>query len=127
MWLFTQYGFFSVVCGLDLSHGTGTPDPEMLMVRARVRTHLEALQQRCPQLAATQIVDSAGTDYRFRIVVPKQVWVDVARDLAAEIDYNNFKNRAHVSAHDERYVDALHDVWGVMLRLQTPATRKGRP
>ena len=34
--------------------------------------------------------------------------------LAAEIDYGNFKGRAERNSHDERYVDALHAVWGVM-------------
>lgn len=66
------------------------------------------------------IDETADTDYRFRIVVPKPVWVAVAQELAAEIDYGNFKDRAHSRSGDDRYVHAPHDVWSVMERLQRP-------
>lgn len=126
MWMFTQYGFYSVVCGLDLAGHSHGIDPETLMVRARDRRHLESLQKRFAQLSSIPIVDTLQTDYRFRMVVPKQVWVDVARDLAAEIDYGNFKSRAHSRTDDDQYVDALHKVWEVMMNLQASAVRKGK-
>jgi hypothetical protein len=53
-------------------------------------------------------------------VVPKPVWIEVSQELAAEIDYGNFKDRAHSGSGDDKYVDALHDVWEVMERLQRP-------
>ncbi|MCE9631695.1 MAG: hypothetical protein K8S94_13390 [Planctomycetia bacterium] len=90
------------------------------MVRARCRRHLESLQKRFPQLASTAIDDTPNTDYRFRIVVPKPVWIEVTQELATEIDYGNFKDRAHSRSGDERYVDALHDVWAVTEKLQRP-------
>jgi hypothetical protein len=121
MWLFTQYGFYSVVCGRDLHGNAARVDPDTLMVRARSLRHLESLQKRFPQLASLAIGDTADTDYRFRIVVPKPVWVEVTRELAAEIDYGNFKDRAHSRSSDDRYVDALHDVCEVMERLQRPS------
>ena len=55
------------------------------------------------------------------MVVAKAVWTEVARDLADEIDYGNFKERAERRSHDDRYVDALHAVSGVMERLQRPS------
>lgn len=91
------------------------------MVRARTREHLESLQKHFPQLTAAEITDTTNTDYRFRMVVAKTVWAEVAQELAAEIDYGNFKDRAERRSHDDRYVDALHDVWGVMKRLQPPS------
>jgi len=121
MWLFTQYGFYSVVCARDLEGDGSRFDPEHFMVRARSRRHLELLQERFPELASLPIGDTANTDYRFRIVVPKTTWAEVARELAAEIDYGNFKERAERRSHDDRYVDALHAVWGVMERLQRPS------
>lgn len=121
MWLFTQYGFYSVVCARDLAGNPTRVDPDIFMVRARSRKHLETLQTRFSQLAALEIVETSNTDYRYRMVVAKTVWADVARELAAEIDYGNFKERAERRSHDDRYVDALHAVWGVMERLQRPS------
>lgn len=121
MWLFTQYGFYSVVCARDLLGNPSRVDPNTLMVRARSRQHIESLQKRFPQLASLPIGDTANTDYRFRIVVPKPIWVEVAQELASEVDYGNFKDRAHSQSGDDRYVDALHDVWEVMERLQRPS------
>ena len=37
MWLFTQYGFFSVVCARDLTGKMKGIDPNTFMVRARSR------------------------------------------------------------------------------------------
>ncbi|MFM8548465.1 MAG: hypothetical protein ACKODB_12800, partial [Betaproteobacteria bacterium] len=96
-------------------------DPNTFMVRARSRRHLESLQKRFPQLASFAIDETAGSDYRFRIVVPKPVWVEVAQQLASEVAYGNFKDRAHSQSGDDRYVDALHDVWEGMERLQRPS------
>jgi hypothetical protein len=121
MWLFTQYGFYSVVCARDLQGGPNRIDPSAVMVRARCRRHIESLQKRFPQFAPLEIGDTADTDYRFRIVVSKPVWVEVAQELALEIDYGNFKDRALSHSGDERYVHALHDVWAVMERLQRPS------
>jgi hypothetical protein len=120
MWLFTQYGFYSVVCARDLAGSPSRIDPDNLMVRARNRLHLESLQQRFQQLQPFKIVESTNTDYRFRLVVPKPMWVEVTRELAAEIDYGNFKARAHSRAGDDDYVDAMHAVWEVMESLQLP-------
>ena len=121
MWLFTQYGFYSVVCARDLAGNPTRIDPDTFMVRARSPRHLKALQKRFPQLASVEITDTRNTDYRYRILVAKTVWADVARELTAEIDYGNFKDRAERRSHDDRYVDALHTVWGVMERLQQPS------
>jgi len=121
MWLFTQYGFYSVVCARDLTGNTTRIDPDTFMVRARCRKHLESLQKRFPQLAAAEITDTTNTDYRYRMVVAKCLWAGVAQELTAAIDYGNFKERAERSTHDDRYVDALHAVWGVMEQLQRPS------
>lgn len=118
MWLFTQYGFYSVVCARDLEGDGSRFDPEHVMVRARSRRHLESLQQRFPELASLPIGDTANTDYRFRIVVPKTTWAEVARALAGEIDYGNFKSRVHSRTSDADYTHALHEVWAVMEKLQ---------
>ena len=122
MWLFTKYGFFSAVCAREGDGRSGRPvDTSRIMVRARVRQHLEALQKRFPELLeGTEIQEFVGTDYAYRIFVPKKVWVQVASLLADDTDYDNFKSEVarHQGSAGAAYEHALHSVWSVMNRLQ---------
>lgn len=122
MWLFTKYGFFSVVCARqgDGSHGMPV-DHDRMMVRARVAEHLAALKERFPdELGGSEIVTTAHTDYACRLFVEKANWVRVAAALAEETDYDNFKNAVSRSlgTAGSEYLHSLHDVWGVMHKLQ---------
>ena len=120
MWLFTKHGFYSVVCARKGNGGYGQPiDESRLMVRARLRQHLETLKTRFPVLlgdAAIQVFP--GSDYAFRIFVPKTAWATIAAELAAEISYDNFKSEVARGSAGDDYEAALHDVWSVMDRLQ---------
>ena len=122
MWLFTKHGFFSAACARNGNGKRGQPvDPDRIMVRARVRDHLEALKKRFPEfLSDCEIQESAGTDYAFRLFVQKSAWKQVAAGLAEETDYDNFKSE--VARHQGRagaaYEHSLHEVWSVMHRLQ---------
>ena len=47
MWIFTKHGFFSAVSARQGDGKHGEPvDIDCIMVRARIRGHLEALKQR---------------------------------------------------------------------------------
>ena len=130
-WIFSRHGFFSVVASRGGDGHPGDPiDPDRVMVRARARDHLYALQNRFPDsLGQAAIHESASADYAFRLFVPKSVWADILSDLVGDIDYDNFKaevagrpnsavvDRLSASARP-MYEEALHDVWAVMLRLQ---------
>lgn len=73
MWLFTKYGFFSTVCARqdDGKHGRDV-DPTRIMVRARVRKHLEELQKRFAELiGGCKVCEFTGSDYAYRIFVDK--------------------------------------------------------
>ena len=130
MWLFTKHGFFSVVCARQGDSRQRQPiDTTRLMVRARVRGHLEALKKRWPdQLGACDIRTSAGTDYAFRMFVDKPAWSRVLSELALETDYDNFK--AEVARYQGRaggrYERSLHEVWSVMHELQGSRTSRHR-
>jgi hypothetical protein len=122
MWICTRYGFFSTVSARQGEGGKGQPvDPGRVMVRARVRDHLDRLRRRFPsELGGAEILESRGTDYRFRIFLAKETWIRVLSGLAAETDYDNFKSEVarHQGAAGADYGHALHEVWGVMNRLQ---------
>lgn len=122
MWIFTKLGFFSAVCARrgDGSH-TQPIDLDKIMVRTRVRDHLEALKDHFPHLLGEcEIQESASTDYAYRLFVQKSVWSQVLASLAEETDYDNFKSAVarHQNNFDNEYEKSLHNVWSVMYRLQ---------
>ena len=122
MWIFTKHGFFSAVCARQGDGKHGQPvDPDRIMVRARVRGHLEALKKRFPDLLGEcEIQDSVGTDYAYRLFVQKSAWTQVLAGLAEETDYDNFKSEVvrHQGPAGAAYEHSLHEVWSVMNRLQ---------
>jgi len=122
MWLFTKHGFYSSVCARqgDGSHDQPV-DPDRIMVRARVRSHLESLKTQFNDLLGDcDIREFAGTDYAYRIFVPKSVWSQVLVGLNEEMDYDNFKSEVarHQGSAGADYEHSLHEVWSVMNRLQ---------
>ena len=122
MWIFTKHGFFSAVCARKGDGRHDQPvDPDRIMVRARVRGHLEALKKRFPELLGQcEIQEFSGADYAFRIFVAKSVWSPVLSGLAEETDYDNFKSEVarHQGRRGTAYEHALHEVWSVMNGLQ---------
>jgi len=122
MWIFTKHGFFSAVCARQGEGEPGQPvDPERIMVRARVRRHLESLKERFSDLlGGCEIREFAHSDYAFRIFVPKSAWTEVMAELAGETDYDNFKSvvARHQGREGAAYGHALHQVWSTMHRLQ---------
>jgi hypothetical protein len=122
MWIFTKHGFFSAVCARQGDGGHRQPvDLNRIMVRARLRGHLEALKKRFATLLGDcEIQENTGTDYAYRLFVAKSVWTQVLAGLAEETDYDNFKSE--VARHQGRagaaYEHSLHDVWSVMYKLQ---------
>ena len=122
MWIFTRYGFYSAVCARQGDGGRGQPvDKDRIMVRARVRSHLEALMGRYSDLLSDiEIKEFPGTDYAYRVFLPKTVWSHVVAELSNELDYDNFKSEVarHQGSDGAAYEHSLHDVWSVMYRLQ---------
>ena len=122
MWVFTKYGFFSAVCARKGGGKYGQPvDPDRIMIRARLRSHLEALLKRFPDvLGESEIQTFTGTDYAFRVFVAKPAWSDMLAAMAEETDYDNFKSEVarHLGKDGMAYEKSLHDVWDVMYGLQ---------
>jgi hypothetical protein len=122
MWIFTKYGFYSAVCARQGTGGHGQAvDRERMMVRGRLRSHLQALKDRFPEfLGPCDIYESAGVDYAVRLFVPKTTWQRVLAALADEADYDNFKEevKRHQGAAGTAYQKALEQVWSVMRKLQ---------
>lgn len=127
MWIFSIHGFFSAVSAREGKSGYGKVDATRIMVRARVRAHLERLASVYPeQLAGREILESPGNDYRWRVFMPKEVWAQVMASLALDTDYDNFKSEAgrQWPKDDAGYVHMLHGIWSRHADMQTNGAGK---
>jgi hypothetical protein len=105
MWIFTPFGFFSIV---------QKPGDTKLTVRARVAEDLDNLRTRVPGLGET--VAGAGTDYRYRATVsPTNLGIGLAQIIRG-LDYSNFKTEVHRQQGPARAA-AYGLVWGQLLDL----------
>ena len=109
---FHQIRFFSAVCEHKAS---GAIDESRILVRSRDSRHLKNLKTKFKLSCA--IRDNEGTDYAFRMTLPKAEWARIVSELAMEQDYTNFKNEAanNMQETSRTYVQALHKVWSIML------------
>lgn len=110
MWIFTQYGFFSVT--------ESTRRGDDIQIRARDKSHLENLKDHFTILERSPILTTPDADYRFRIVVKRWRWEKLAAELAADITYSNFKGQCERRGLIRTMIHELHDIWGVMFRYQ---------
>jgi len=129
MWLFTRYGFFSVVFKpIPAPKGSSDDFFELFearefSIRSRERSHLENLlgsvrvKGRWPgDLDEPEILKEAGTDYEYRIRATKKEWRKFwAPTLFGSIDYPNFKSKVHELVQEgsvpREYEDLLADVY----------------
>ena len=86
MWIFTKFGFFSAVCARQGEGQYYQPvDPDRIMVRGRLRSHLNAIKKRFPDLLGdSEIKEFPGADYAYWFFVPKLAWVRVFAGLSEE-------------------------------------------
>lgn len=114
MWMATVDGFLSAV-----QHNT---DPDTLVVRGRTKDDVRALAQyatvalHLPTDPDTLITTYDGSDYPFRVMVPKTTWAQYVGAQALAIDYGNFKSA--VAKVSTEHAAAYHNVWTDLLALE---------
>ena len=120
MWIFCRLGFYSIACA---NSPDGSIDRDTVMIRARQKEHLQNLRDRFPALADAEIITTPNRDYRYRLIVSKQVWVQMLSDMAEEQTWSNFKNAvaAYQGKRGTAYTTALHKIWAIMCELQRSA------
>ena len=105
MWIFTSTGFVSAVVHRD--------DPDLIVVRARDRESLEPLIAR----TNAEVNPWEGSDYAFRIVMPRTEFTAWVAEQAYAIDYPSFQTSA-AGRRGGGFVKALGKVWRVMFDFQ---------
>lgn len=114
MWLFTVYGFFSVVQSAEKRKGQKGP---MMMIRGRDADEMYCLRSAFPFLKKYRTAIGVGTDYKYRIVISKADWIKLSAELAKEINYPNFKDEAKKVDASPTYVGKLMQMWYVIRRV----------
>ena len=111
MWIFTKHSILSIVEDKNNS--------DRFCVRGRLPGDIEYLFSHLPNL---NVIEGAGTDYRFRAFIDKE---DVVKELTKEISditYTNFKDEANKQTeHDDdnpQRMRMMHKVWNNMYQAQ---------
>ena len=82
--------------------------PDTILLRARFDNDLEHLLEHCGlEQYKADIRQTPNADYAYRVELPRDVWGDIVKQVAGEIDYDNFKNSVHEghgSARDAAYM-----------------------
>ena len=108
MWIFTPFGFFSIV---QKPHDAS----DQLTIRGRVRGDLENLVSHLP--SASAIREDVNADYRYRITADKDDIAYLMARLVVDLDYDNFKNQVAMRHGYERAA-SYGDVWSTLYELQ---------
>lgn len=102
MWLFTTHGLLSVV---------KQKRSDQFQVRARVRKTLEQISQLLDR-DDVEIIETSFSDYRYRVLLSFEEWEKLAKGLAGEVDYSNFKGEIEAQhGYDSAYFSLCCDVW----------------
>lgn len=107
MWLATKLGFFSIV----------QKAPAEFHIRGRLRTDLENLLKLSGK--PLEILEWPAADYRFRVIVNQQDFVDIMVALALTLDYPNFKGCIATSRDQRPKLKAYHEIWGLLAELSS--------
>lgn len=107
MWLFTNFGFFSIV---------QKPGTDFLTVRARVRGDLDNLRdQYLPSLSATQA--KGGTDYPWRAMAPHVDFAAALGKITLDLNYGNFKTEVAARQGKTR-ASRYGRVWSALYEME---------
>ncbi len=115
MWIFSRYGFFDAV------RQDGVADDE-LIVKGRVRGHLESLVDFLPGYSVAAIEFAEGRDYPFRLRVKKADFARAVEAMIRDIDYSKYKAAANQRCGN-RFHAVLLRVWSVVAGLEDDPSR----
>jgi len=102
MWIFTTFGFFSVVRHREKS--------DTLLVRTRVLDDARILAM---SLANVDVERTPAADYPYRLSVKADAFAKLMADCVDDINYDNFKNAVAYEQSPQR-ARLYGEVWGTM-------------
>jgi len=109
MWIFTDFGFFSIVQKEE------DVEDNMLTVRSRTREDIENFVAEF--LYPLKIVIDQHADYLYRVRAKKEDVQRVLFNATKNINYSNFKNQV-ARTQGVRRAHKYHKVWDTMYKVQ---------
>ena len=100
MWIFLSNSFISVV--------QKPGDTNLLTVRARIEGDIERV------FPDAKVQANKGTDYKYRVKVPREAVAKALHDQAMSVNYPNFKS----TVKDRERHDVYMGVWSAMYGAQ---------
>ncbi len=110
MWLFTKYGFYSIV---KKQFGDQV---KPYQIRAREEKDLQNLISKVG--LDESVISTLHADYHYRIIVDDDELSKILKFLQDNIDYDNFKSEVARNSDQRGKLNAYHKVWGVMYDIQ---------
>lgn len=106
MWIFLNDAFFSVVADRN--------NPANLMVRARDPVSI-------PNVFGKDllVLKDVGSDYRYRVSLPRETVSEAMANKFANIRYDNFKNSVRNNQRQDAYLDVWHDMHKYQTRVES--------
>jgi hypothetical protein len=125
MWIFSRYGFFSIVNKLD----KGQPVDRPLQIRTRWDSHLKRLRAAFPELPEPSRVTRSSDYSPHRIYASPEQWATVMAGMAKTIDYGNFKGFMDGVGEfaKDGFAESLHAIWGVVYNAFNRKRRNFQP
>jgi len=106
MWICLNDAFLSIVADENST--------DNLLVRARVKGHIEAFLGFAQKRFKLKVAETPDADYRYRCRVPTGLVSNLLAAQVEDIDYPNFKD----SVKDRDLRSVYGEFWGVMRLLQ---------
>ncbi len=103
MWIFTQEGFFSVVCK-ECSENE-------VLIRTKCKEDLIKMFHKLN--VKPRIINKKEGNYKFRTILKKERWVKYLRCCVFDLNYKKVKNNI-VSKDDKERKIAYNSVWSTM-------------
>jgi hypothetical protein len=115
MWLFTSFGFFSIV---------RKTDGPQLTIRSRTRSDLLRLRQHYLPQASTP-TSQAGADYPWRMLCDDSDLAAAMPRIVADIDYANFKDEVALITGKAR-AKSYGQVWCALYGMEEDRSAPGQ-
>jgi hypothetical protein len=110
MWLYTKFGFFSIV---KKRFGDQF---KPFQVRARSESDLKILIKKAS--LEDQIIYTPNADYHYRITADIDELESIMHQLLDNLDYDNFKNMIAQQPEQKNKLGTYHEVWNSMYKYQ---------
>lgn len=108
MWILLSDAFFSIV--------ESEYEKDILVVRARMEEDIPRVFNVKPE----DLLEDIGTDYKFRIYLPRLRVAKRIQEEVESIDYTNFKDSiSHGTTVDKERHGIYSSIWSILFRWQT--------